>query len=457
MISQFLQGNYAPLFQENNLENIKTIIGEIPKELNGILYRNGPNPQFPDNDKHWFEGDGMLHMFSINNGKVSYRNQWIQTERFKLERQVGKSLFKSFSSPHSLDTLLEDVSHNTANTNIIWHGGKLLALEEGSHPTEIDPPTLNTIGKWNYNNQIPHMSAHPHFDAATGEMFNFAYNPGSNTINYYIFDRDRNLTKSELIEGPFSSFMHDFFITKDYVLFPALPLTFNMERAQQGKPILMWEPELGAHIGVMARIGSAKNIIWFATDPFHAFHFMNAYQDGNTIILDGMRTNRANLFPDINGNVVSISQNPPQLTRWSLDMRSQNITEIQLDSIAAEFPRFDERFTGLPYRHGFVTANLDPKSNDLGFEALIHYDLKTKSRRIRSFGIGNTPSEPIFIPRHNKSEEGDGFLLSVVYNAERDVSDLYILDAMNIDQQPLAIVQLPHRVPNGFHGNWVEF
>lgn len=420
------------------------------------MYRNGPNPQFSDNNKHWFEGDGMLHMFSIYNGKISYRNRWIRTERFKLERQVGKALFSSFSSISSQDPSIEETSHNTANTNIIWHGGKLLALEEGSHSTEINPLTLTTIGKWDYDNQIPNMSAHPHFDSDTGEMFNYAYTPGSNIISYYIFDREGKVTNSELIEGPYSSFMHDFFITKDYVLFPVMPLTFNIERAQQGRPILMWEPELGAHIGIMPRAGNARNIIWFSTDPFHAFHFMNAFQEGSKIILDGMKTKQANLFPDVNGNVARISENPPQLTRWSLDIRNRMMSEIQLDSIAAEFPRFDERFTGLPYHHGFATANINLKLNDLGFDALIHYNLKTKSQTIRHFGIGNTPSEPIFVPRHKSCDEGDGFLLSVVYNAARDSSDLYILDAMNIDNEPIAIVQLPHRIPNGFHGNWVD-
>lgn len=91
-INYFLQDNYAPLQKENYFENITSIIGEIPKELNGVLYRNGPNPQFPDSNKHWIEGDGMLHMFSIRNGKISYRNRWIMTEVFKLERQAEKML-----------------------------------------------------------------------------------------------------------------------------------------------------------------------------------------------------------------------------------------------------------------------------------------------------------------------------------------------------------------------------
>jgi carotenoid cleavage dioxygenase-like enzyme len=454
MTNLFLQDNYAPLQKENDFDNIETIIGEIPKELNGVLYRNGPNPQFPENDKHWFEGDGMLHMFSIKNGKISYRNRWIRTERFELERRIGKAHFNSFKNPFTLGPSGEEISHGTANTNIVWHGSKLLALQENSYAIEIDPFTLNTYGKWDYNQQVPQMSAHPHFDANTGEMHNYAYHPGSNHINYYVFDPNGNVIKTEIIDGPFSCFMHDFFITKQYVLFPFLPLTFNMERAQKGKPMLMWEPEQGAHIGVMPRNGTSKNILWFKLEPFYAYHFMNAFQNGNQIVLDGMKANRTNLFPDISGKITKPTENPPQLTRWTFNLENKKATETQLDSLPAEFPRFDERFTGLHYRHGFVIASIDPNSKDAGFDSIIHYDLKTKSQTKREFGAGNIPSEPVFVPRSKNCDEGDGFLLSVVYNAARNCSDLYILDAMNINKEPIAIVQLPHRVPNGFHGNW---
>lgn len=450
-MNQFLQDNYAPLKNEYDIDNIQTIIGEIPKELNGVLYRNGPNPQYPDADRHWFEGDGMLHMFSIKNGKINYRNRWIRTERFELERRIGKAYFNSFKNPFT-----DEVPSGTANTNIVWHGGKLLALQENSSAIEIDPFTLDTHGKWDYNQQIPQMSAHPHFDADTGEMHNYAYHPGSNHINYYVFNRHGTVIKSETINGPFSCFMHDFFITKEYVIFPFLPLIFSMERAQKGKSMLMWEPEQGSHISIMPRNGTSKNILWFETQPFHAYHFMNAFQSGNQIFLDGMKTSRANLFPDAAGKITMLTENPPQLTRWAFDLKNKTVKETQLDSSTAEFPRFDERFTGLNYRHGFAVASVDVGSKDAGFDSIIHYDLKTKSHIKREFGSGNIPSEPIFVPRHKTCDEGDGFLLSVVYNAARNSSNLYILDAMNINKEPLAIVQLPHRIPNGFHGNWCD-
>lgn len=450
--NKYLQGNFSPWNQEGDFNNIATIIGKIPQELNGALYRNGPNPQFPSPDNHWFEGDGMLHAFFIRNGQISYRNRWVQTERFKLERQMGRALSSSFNDSQSLQ---ENIPHNTANTNIIQHAGKLLALQETSCAIQIDPIGLNTMGDWDYHKQIPQMSAHPHFDFYTGEMHTYAYFPGSNDIIYYVINRDGAVRKTETIQAPFSSFMHDFFITKDYVLFPVLPLTISMERMQQNKPMIVWEGEKGSHIGIMPRNGTQKDIIWIDLPSFHAFHYMNAYQNGSNIILDCMQSKKAALFPDVNGKMPSISESAPKLTRWTFDLKQKKAFETQLDSMAAEFPRFDERFTGLPYRHGFAAACVQAK--DLEFDAIVHYDLKNKSQTIREFGIGNTPSEPIFVPRHSSSDEGDGFILTVVYNKQNNTSDVYILDAMNIDQEPLAIVQLPHRIPNGFHGNWYDY
>jgi carotenoid cleavage dioxygenase len=176
----------------------------------------------------------------------------------------------------------------------------------------------------------------------------------------------------------------------------------------------------------------------------------------NKIILDGLKTKRANFFPDTNGKVPAPGESPPQLTRWTINLDNRKVTEHQLDSTPAEFPRFDERLTGLPYRHGFVAARVG-SIKKLGFNAITHYDLKSKTQNIREFEEENMVSEPVFVPRHKDSLESDGFILSVVYIPERNCSDLYILDAMNINHEPLAIVQLPVRVPNGFHGNWYDF
>lgn len=449
----FLTGNYAPWPEEDDYIDIKTTHGEIPHELNGILYRNGPNPQFPCSENHWFTGDGMLHAFEIQNGKISYRNRWIKTERFLLEKSKNKTLFY-FANPAKSDPSTHNISHNTANTNIIFHGNKLLALQETSAPVIINPADLSTLGEYHYDGKIPHMTAHPHFDYQTGEMFSFAYEIGTNEVKYYIIDVNGIVTKIQNLTAPFSSFMHDFFITKNYVIFPILPLIFDFQRTAKGLPVLMWEPDKGTHFAIMPRNGSAKDITWFNCESFYTYHFMNAFEKDGCVYLDGCKSLKPGLFPDKDGKIPTLEESAAQLARWCFNLKTKQMSVTQLDATNVEFPRFDERFTGLPYQHGYAAASL--KNNDVQsiFDGIVHYDFKNNQHKILELDKSQITSEPVFVPRTKTSVEGEGFLLSVIYDARRDTSDLYIFDAQNIEKDPLAIVQLPHRIPNGFHGNW---
>ncbi len=452
----FLEGHYAPWPMEGDIPRV-FVKGAIPKNLNGVFFRNGPNPQFPVQQAHWFEGDGMLHAFYFNDGNVRYSNRWIRTERFSLENKAQKSLFGAAMGLETIDASVLGVNRNTANTNIIYHAGKLLALQESSLPLEIEPQTLVTKEYFTAGGKIiDSFCAHPHFDAENGEMHGYAYSKQKPEIVYYVFNRQGEVIKAEKIAIPYCSLMHDFFITKDYVIFPVLPLTIDFERRQRGQPPILWEPEKGAHIGIMPRHGTQEDIHWFEMDSFYVFHYMNAYQDSENIILDGMKTARTSLFPDAAGKLTTVVACPTRLTRWCFNLKTGAISETQLDNTHAEFPRFDERYTGLLYRHGFVAACLEPQIESKGFDAMIHYDHHQQSQTVRKFSKGDIPNEPIFVPRSIDAAEGDGYLLSLVYRAAENRTDLLILDAMNIDQEPIAIVQLPHRVPDGFHGNWCD-
>ena len=135
----YLQGNFAPLGFECDANDL-VVTGEIPRALEGALYRNGANPQFaPRGRYHWFDGDGMIHGFFFENGRVSYKNRWVRTEKWKRERAAGEALFGGIMDPTVTHESVAGVSPNAANTNIVWHAGRLLALWEGGLPTELDP------------------------------------------------------------------------------------------------------------------------------------------------------------------------------------------------------------------------------------------------------------------------------------------------------------------------------
>jgi len=445
----FLRGNFAPIDIEGSYTELKIIQGSVPYELNGSLYRNGPNPRFPNAKLHWFEGDGMLHAITLRAGKASYQNRWIRTDRFNLEQLHKQSLFGSLLDPSFKNRLSKRTDPNVANTNIIEHAGRLLALQETASAIQINKDNLETMGSYHYNNGVPTMSAHPRFDHATGEMLFHSYKPFSKSVTFCIVDKNGMVTHNTSIKTPYSSFMHDFAITQNYVIFPVMPLTFSLTRALRRKTVLIWRKSLDAHFGIMPRYDRTKKIIWFKVPAFYAYHFMNAYEEDNSIILDGMCAAKSGMFPDENGNIITGSDAASYLTRWEFNLSTNKANKFKLDNYNAEFPRFDERLTGLRYRHGYAIGGNN-------FDSILHYDLQTNITKLRKLNEHQSASEAVFIPKNQNSVEGEGYLLSVVYDNSNQTSVLLILNANQLDQEPIATILLPNRVPNGFHGNWIN-
>lgn len=448
----FLQGIWEPLPLECDV-NDPIVIGKIPKELNGTFYRNGPNPQYVYSDKyHMFEGDGMLHAITFHQGTVKYLNRWIRTERFLAERHARKSLFGGMRDLMYCDESVKNCSRNTANTNVIWHHNQLLALNEGSLPFKIDKNDITQGDVYTFNLMLDRtMMAHPKIDPVSGELLFYSY--FGPDFRYFISDRQGKISYQKTLSMPFNCMMHDFAITENFSILPLFPLTWNFQRVMQGEPIFKWEPQLNTRFGILPRYGNEKNIIWFEDEAALGFHVVNAYEKKDKIILEMVIIDdipeNTHAFGDDNVSYINY------LTRWIFDLKKRKITKERLDSKNVEFPRIDERFTGRRSHHAYMNSTQDEKLPHL-FDSIVHYDMRTNSKQIHHFGKGSFPLEPIFVPRSKNSFEGDGFLLSYVYRENEKRSDLVILDAQHVDDEPIAVVQLPHRVPFGFHGCWVE-
>jgi len=452
----YLDGNFAPVRSEDDFAELP-LEGTLPPELTGTLYRNGPNPQFEprDDNYHWFLGDGMLHAFHIANGKVSYRNRYIRTPKWQVEHAAGKALFGSWGNPATTDPSVLGHEGGVANTNVLWHAGKLLALEEAHEPFAVDPVSLAPQGYLGYAGDAQRFTAHPKIDPETGEMVFFGYSAGEMPLSagmvYGVVDAQGRVTQRERFEAPFASMVHDFMVTKRHVLFPVLPLTLSLERAMNGLPPVAWEPEKGARVGVMARKDGVESLRWFTTEANYVFHVMNAWENGNLITADVMEYPNAPLFPNADG-----SPGAPAaaiLRRWTFDLagNTDTIKRETLDDMAGEFPRIDDRRTGLSYRHGWFAAR-SGHARDVRYDAIAHIDHSTGRRAIYALPQGDVTSEPVFVER--SAAEGDGWLLAVVYRASEDRSDLLVLDAQAVEAGPVATASLPRRVPFGFHGNW---
>ena len=459
-----LQGVFAPVFVEGVSCDLP-VTGEIPKALNGTLYRNGPNPQFaPRGHYHWFGGDGMVHAFTLENGRAAYRNRWVRTPRFELERKAGEALFGGFGDPSNSDPSVTGKDFGVANTHIICHAGKLLALEESHLPFELTP-SLNSIGYHTFGGVLPttiegRFTAHPKIDPENGELVGFSYSGSGifGTRMSLIIIAATGELRQDFFEVPYCSFVHDFLMTRDHVVFPLLPLVGDMSRARRGGPAYAWDPSQPALLGVVGRRAPIGSLKWHPIPPCYVFHTFNAWTDGGSIHCDVIKYKRAPLFPDVEGNPA-----PPESTmgvpvRWSINLtgKTDDVKETQLADLPGEFPRLDERRAGTEYRRAFYNAyGPDQSSPQVLFNTVAQLDLA--SGRASSFTVpdGDALSEPVFAPRSAASPEGDGFLLTVQYIRDENRSDLLILDTSDLDNGPIARVHLSHRVPAGFHGSWV--
>jgi carotenoid cleavage dioxygenase len=455
VINPYLAGNFAPVHSEDDFE--LEVTGEIPAGLAGAFYRNGPNPQFePRDDYHWFAGDGMIHGFFVEDGKVRYRNRYVRTPKWEFEHDGGRALFGVFGNPMTSDPATFGKDSGVANTNIVWHAGRLYALEEGHKPFELDPLTLASKG---YAEQYGgRVTAHPKIDPETGEMVWFGYSigdmPFSRTVSYGVTDAAGVVTRRDDFEAPFSAMVHDFLVTRRHALFPILPLTGDLQRVMTGGPAYAWEPGKGSHVGVLRRDAPVDTMRWFTTDACYVFHPMNAWEEGDRIFADVMEYPEAPLFPTVDGQPTRNAH--ARLVRWTFDLAgdSDTIKREPLDDLTGEFPRFDERRAGLSYRHGWFAGRSRRDGPSLRFDTLSHIDLTGGRRADYLFEAGDAPGEPVFVPRTADAAEGDGWVVAVVYRGKTDRSDFVVFDAQDMAKGPIGVASVPRRVPFGFHGNW---
>ncbi|MEV5833415.1 carotenoid oxygenase family protein [Nocardia sp. NPDC052112] len=423
-----LTGNYAPVTEELTAYELP-VTGTIPTELTGWYLRNGPNPHAAAS-AHWFLGDGMVHGVRLEQGRaVSYRNRWVRTSTFTDGARVRDA-----------DGNL-DLTAGHANTHVIRHAGHTLALVESSYPYELTCE-LDTIGPYDFDGKLrTAMTAHPKTCPTTGELHFFGYAYTAPYLTYHRADASGNLLVTRPIEVPAATMHHDFNLTAAHVVFMDLPVVFDLETAKSGGGMpFRWREDYQARLGVLRRDDPHGAIRWFPIDPCYVFHTLNAHDEPGRIVLHVIR------YPSLWRQDSDIPEHA-SLWRWTIDLVTGTVAEEQLDDRDAEFPRIDDRLAGLDSRFGHATV-----AGDSG--ALLRYDLHTGTSTAHEFGPGRIPAEAAFAPADDRPG-GDGYLLTYVYNADTDRSDLVILDASELAAPPLATIHLPARVPYGFHGNWL--
>lgn len=451
----FLTGNFAPILDELDSDNLM-IEGELPQDLTGVYMRNGPNPAFPPFSYSYpFDGDGMIHAIYLESGKARYKNRFVLTLQLKAEQRIGKAMYGGVNCPLIRDSnlLLPDEPHIPVKLgrfiHVIRHANQYIALHEAESAYQIDRE-LKTLGEWNPTNakEAISVNAHTRLDSATGELFFIAYHLDKPVIDYHVMDKNGVINQSGFIDVPYSCMIHDFVLTKNYMVIFLCPVVVSLQALVAGHGLGQWKPQLNTRVAVLSRQQLSQNVIWLETEAFFTYHYANGYEFQNEIIIDHVR------YPEF--TAVTENSRPAHLYQTIIDIKQKKCRHIQKDDRSIEFPRINDGVNSREYRYIYSAANLHNQkvSNDI-FNALIKYDIKTGTSIVHDFGSHYEIGEAVFAPKINATEEDDGYLLFFIYNRIENKSDFVILDARRINEKPLAIIKLPCRVPNGLHGSWM--
>ncbi len=485
MGNDYLEGNYAPVQREQTITQL-AVTGTIPAHLDGRYLRIGPNPiaEVDPAIYHWFAGDGMVHGVRLRDGQAQwYRNRWIRTAA------MARALGEPARDRAPIRTGLELLG---ANTNIVSHAGRTLALIEGGITNSELTDDLETVGPFDFDGTLRGgYTAHPKRDPDTGELHAVSYSWGrGNRVQYSVIGTDGRARRTVDVEVTGSPMMHDFSLTENHVVLYDLPVTFDprqavavsvpaalraparlvlaalIGRVRVPEPIIAmagkgmrgntnlpyrWDPGYPARVGVMPRTGGAADVRWFDVEPCYVFHPLNAYDDGDSIVLDVVR------YPKMfDTQLHGPNEGPTTLDRWIVDLADGKVRETRLDDHGQEFPRIDDRLLGRPHRYGYSIQTSGPQISGHGGNAgrsVLKHDLRRGHTTARRLGAHQFVGEFVFVPSAPQAPEDDGVLMGFDYDADTDRSDLTILDAGTLET--IAAVHLPARVPFGFHGNWL--
>lgn len=470
-----LSGSNFPCRLEGEITDL-VVHGELPIEISGTFYRVMVDPFVPPDERNVpLDGDGSISAFRFHNGKVDMKMRYIETERYKLERKAQKALFGLYRNPYTHHPCVRAAVDSTANTNLVYWAGQLLALKESALPYAVQPNSLETITYDPFPGQIKSttFTAHPKVDPKTKELVVFGYEAtglGSLDIVTYSLDMHGKKTEELWLKSPWCSFIHDCAITTNFIVLFLWPFEADVEGMKQGKHHWAWNYDRPATFIVVPRRSSTALHGWkqgeyrvYSWKNCMPVHTAGAWEEDGKIYAESPRVhdNAFPFFPTEEGVLPSTTKG--DFVRWKLDLSQPTGSTIQdplvvLD-LPCEFPRIDERFLGSRYEWVFLNAFVPhPSSNESkniyhGLNGLAMHNNRTSETRYFYAGDDSLCQEPIFIPRSEK--EGDGWVMTLIERKASHRCEIAVIDTAYFER-PVAIVQLPFHVKAQIHGNWVS-
>ena len=455
----YLQGLYAPVVREETVLHCD-IVGELPRELWGAYVRNGPNPvQAPQELHHWFDGDGMLHGMWFEDGRAEYRSRYVRSSDFQQDLAGGCGAGGVMLPAHRErgSTVYKD----TANTDILLHGGSLLALWYVSGiPVRVDARTLETLREERFDSRLPrHVSAHSKTDPVSGEFVFFDYSLYEPWMSFGVVDRQGHLLNFDKVELPGPRLPHDMGLTENYLILHDLPVVMTEQGLKRGQWTIEQRRDQPARFGVVPRRGRGSEVRWFETDPCYIYHVINAWEDGDEVVMQACRMVPNGLAPNRAygpyAPMVAVLALHAVPWEWRMNLKTGAVRQRQIDDRIGEFPMVNLDRAGRPTQFGYVMS-IDTATDLQRFDGIHKYDLRSGACETWRYAPGCFGSEAAFAPRIGATAEDDGWLTVFVTDATSGRSEVQVLDARDIALGPVATVKLPCRVPAGFHATWAR-
>lgn len=456
--SPYLQGAFRPIDDEISVE-LESVLGSVPDDLAGMFVRNGSNPKYPPRGRyHWFDGDGMLHGVRFGERQAYYTNRYVRTPGLARETAVGEALYTGILEPPDFRQPGGPFK-NTANTDLVFHDGRLLALWWlGGKAHRIRLPELDTMGEYDFEGRLRRgIASHPKVDPRTGDLVFFDYALTPPYLIHGVASADGSRLRQVPIELPGARLQHDMAITERYSIVLDLPMYWDPKLLAQGKQRVMFDRAMPARFGILPRWGEAETIRWFEAPACYIYHTINAYEEGETVVLTGCSIDNP-LAPEHRSAgpwpKLDIIELEPYLARWIFNLRTGQTTHELLDDVPTEFPRMNDGYKTQSSRYSYNPRIA--REPALLFDGLIKYDHQRGTSQAISYGPGCFGGEVSFAPRPEATAEDDGYLITFVVDARDGKSEVWVIDAAEFDAGPIVRLRVPQRVPIGYHTCWVS-
>ncbi|KAL9440238.1 hypothetical protein AB3S75_018988 [Citrus x aurantiifolia] len=513
------QRNFAPVDALREAVLVTNIDGEIPEDFpEGVYIRNGPNPlfgglkstksMFGSSNHIWVEGEGMLHALYFKketdgSWNVVYMNRHVESETFKQEKQRNRSSFLPAIEGDSLAILsayllnllrFGKINKYISNTNIFEHAGKFYSVAENHMPQEIDIFTLETLGNWDVNGAWNRpFTSHPKKAPGTGELVIMGVDATKPFVEIGVISADGDkLVHHVDLKLSRCSLSHEIGVTQRYNVFLDYPLSIDLTRLAFGGPLIKYEHEGYAKIGIMPRYGDADSVKWFDVEPNCTFHIINCFEDGDEVIVWGCRALESIIpGPDLGLNkfewfskkfrhaeladesVLTSPDDVPLFSRvyeWRLNMQNGDVKERNLsgNKVSMDFPMINGGYTGIKNKYGYTqivdsiasSASGMPKYGGLAKLSFEEPDNTESEELIKveyhKFEENIFCTGGAFVPKGRGVEEDDGWIITFLHNEDTNISQVYIIDTKKFTDEPVAKITLSHRVPYGFHGAFMS-